>query len=90
MLCTETLERDVSSRDVSRLDGNGGETSLALVLLAVDIVVVTNLNGLQILIQKSANRNGLHFPSSTEICRNRFLFLLTRLYHSSLLIALVN
>jgi hypothetical protein len=73
VLCTETLERDVSSRDVSRLDGNGGETSLALVLLAVDIVVVTNLNGLQILSRPGSVEVGEHHVDHLlplHTCRN--------------------
>jgi hypothetical protein len=49
VLSAVTSDGYVRQRDVARLDCNSGELSLALVLLAVLIVVVTNLESLQVL-----------------------------------------
>ena len=60
MCLAETPESDASSGDATRLDGDSGETSLALVLLAVDVVVVTNLNSLKVLSRPGGVKVGEH------------------------------
>jgi hypothetical protein len=60
VLLAETPESDAISGDATRLDGDSGETSLALVLLTVDIVVVTNLNSLQVLSRPGGVEVGEH------------------------------
>ena len=73
MLLAETPESDAISGDATRLDGDSGETSLALVLLTVDIVVVTNLNGLQILSRPGSVEVGKHHVDHLlplHTCRN--------------------